>query len=191
MSRSCGPEEARRRAQEEAATRARPDVLPVTRHAGGRVLLAWPLEDGASSAGSPLAARAMALAAGGRMTQQIYEDPYGLDAWDQSVSSRCFVTLVDAVQWREITGAGPPTRPPTAADYTKAGLPWFDYYAADLETLAGAPALTMVKSVAEMAAEKGEQVLGPDGEVDPSTIVVLGPGKTEPKASRPVRECQV
>ena len=113
------------------------------------------------------APRAMALAAGGRMKQQIYKDPYGLDAWDQSVSSRCFVTLVDAVQWHEITGAAPPTKPPTAADYTSAGLPWFDYYAADLEALAGAAALTKVKSVAEMAAEKGEQVLGPDGEVDP------------------------
>src|SRR5262247_3963649 len=52
----------------------------------------------------------------------------------------------------------------------KAGLPWFDYYAADLETLAGAPTLTLVKSVAEMAAEKGEQMqdeqmemFGPDG----------------------------
>ena len=87
--------------------------------------------------------------------------------------------------------AAPPTKPPTAEDYTRAGLPWFDYYAADLEALGGAAALTKVKSVAEMAAEKGEQVLGPDGEVDPSTIIALGPGKTKPQTSRPVRECQV
>ena len=87
--------------------------------------------------------------------------------------------------------AAPPTKPPTAEDYTKAGLPWFDYYAADLEALGGAAALTKVKSVAEMAAEKGEQVLGPDGEVDPSTVIALGPGKTKPQTSRPVRECQV
>jgi len=62
---------------------------------------------------------AMGLAAGGRMTQQIYADPHGLDAWDQSVSSRCFVTLVDAVQWREITGEAPPTKPPTAAHQSR------------------------------------------------------------------------
>jgi hypothetical protein len=129
----------------------------------------------------------MGLAAGGRMTQEIYADPHGLDAWDQSVSSRCFVTLVDAVRWREITGEMPPTRPPTAADYTKAGLPWFDYYADDLETLAGAPALALVKSVAEMAAEKGEQPLGPDREVDPGTVIELGPGKL-PRVKRRVRE---
>ena len=122
--------------------------------------------------------RAMGLAAGGRMRQQIYADPHGLDAWDQSISSRCFVTLVDAVQWREITGEAPPTKPPSAADYTKAGLPWFDYYAADLETLGGAQALALAKSVAEIAEEKGEQVLDLDGEVNPDTIISIGPGET-------------
>lgn len=131
---------------------------------------------------------AMGLAAGGRMEQQIYADPHGLDAWDQSVSSRCFVTLVDALQWREITGEAPPTRPPTAADYTRAGLPWFDYYAADLETLGGAQALAAVKSVAEMAEEKGEHVLDPDGEVNPGTIIHVGPGKSPYSKGRPVRE---
>jgi hypothetical protein len=130
-------------------------------------------------------ASAMGLAAGGRMRQQIYADPHGLDAWNQSISNRCFVTLVDALQWREITGEAPPTKPPTAADYTKAGLPWFDYYAADLETLGGAQALALAKSVAEMAAQKGEQVLGPDGEVNPDTIISIGPGETaHPKAPR-------
>lgn len=132
-------------------------------------------------------ARAMGLAAGGRMRQQIYADPHGLDAWDQSISNRCFVTLVDALQWREITGEEPPTKPPTAADYTKAGLPWFDYYAADLETLGGAQALALVKSMAEMAAEKGEQVLGPDGEVNPGTIISIGSGETA-HAKAPPRE---
>ena len=125
------------------------------------------------------------------MKQQIYSDPHGLGAWDQSVSSRCFVTLVDAVQWRGITGEAPSTRPPTAADYTKVGLPWFDYYASDLETLGGAQPLAVVKSVGEMATEKGDQVLGYDGEVDPSTIISLGPGKPPHSTVRPVRESKL
>ena len=131
----------------------------------------------------------MGLAPGGRMRQQVYADRYGVEAWDQSVSSRCFVTLVDAVHWREITGSAPPTKPPTAAEYTQAGLPWFDHYAADVETLGGAPALALAKSVAEMAEEKGEHVLPPDGDVNPLTIIdtLLGPeaGRKNP---RPVRE---
>jgi hypothetical protein len=136
-------------------------------------------------------ARAMGLAAGGRMTQQIYADPHGIEAWDTSVSSRCFVTLIDAVQWREITGEPPSTRPPTAEDYSKAGLPWFDYYAADLETLAGAPALTKVKSVAELAAEKGDQVLGPDGDVEPGPVIALGPGTLRGPSGKRVRESHI
>ena len=146
-----------------------------------------------AAAGEPVRARAaapqaMGLAAGGRMRQQIYADPYGIDAWDQSASSRCFVTLLDATQWQEITGEAPAQRPPTAADYTKAGLPWFDYYA-EAETLPGAKELALVKSVAELAAEKGEQVLGPDGEVEPGNVVQLGP-KASTK-SRPVRESRL
>jgi hypothetical protein len=137
----------------------------------------------ACAAGPP-----MALAAGGRMKQQIYADPHGFDAWDQTVSDRCFVTLVDADQWRAITGEPPPTKPPTAADYTKAGLPWFDYYAADAETLPGSKKLALVKAVAEMAAEKGEQVLGTDGHVDPKNIISLKPGKAESPQAQAVHE---
>lgn len=134
------------------------------------------------------APQAMGLAAGGRMRQQIYVDPHGIDAWNQSASSRCFVTLLDATQWQEITGEAPAQRPPTAADYTSAGLPWFDYYA-EAETLAGAKELALVKSVAELAAEKGDQVLGPDGKVEPGNVLQLGP-KT-PAKSRPVRESRL
>lgn len=161
-----------REREEERRREAEEDVV--------RYALAAPMEG--------FACADMGLAAGGRMAQEIYADPHGLDAWDQSVSSRCFVTLVNAVQWLKITGEAPPTRPPTAADYTSAGLPWFDYYAADLDTLAGAPALALVKSVIEMAAEKGEQPLGPDGEVNPGTVIGLGPGKPRPWPGRRVRE---
>ncbi len=75
--------------------------------------------------------RAMGLAPGGRMKQEIYDDRYGLDAWDQRHSSRCFVTIANSAVWTAITGERPPTEPPTAKEYTEAGLPWFDYYGGD------------------------------------------------------------
>ena len=40
-----------------------------------------------------------------------------------------------------VTGAEPPNKPPTAADYSKAGLPWFDYYGGDKAALEGANVL--------------------------------------------------
>ena len=93
----------------------------------------------------------MGLAPGGRMKQDIYDDPYGLDAWDQQHVSRCFVTLVNSAQWMAITGERPPTEPPTARQYTEAGLPWFDYYGGDAAAVAGAEKLKTVKSVAQIA----------------------------------------
>jgi hypothetical protein len=93
----------------------------------------------------------MGLAPGGRMTQEIYEDPYGPHAWDQSHFSRCFVTIANSAVWAAVTGERPPTTPPTAASYTKAGLPWFDYYGGDAKALEGAEALAKLKSVGQTA----------------------------------------
>lgn len=71
----------------------------------------------------------MCLAPGGRMSQEIYEDDYPMEEWDLRASSRCFVHLSNSMVWRSITGEAPPTVPPTAEEYTRAGLPWFEYYA--------------------------------------------------------------
>ena len=35
----------------------------------------------------------------GRIKQEIYDDEYGLDAWDQWHSSRCFVTVSAHSSW--------------------------------------------------------------------------------------------
>ena len=96
-------------------------------------------------------------------------------------------TAASKAQAAAVKHVGSGTAGAVTTDYTKAGLPWFDYYAADLETLGGAQALALVKSMAEMAAEKGEQVLGPDGEVNPGTIISIGPGETA-HAKAPPRE---
>jgi hypothetical protein len=115
------------------------------------------------------------------MKQQVYDDPHGLDAWDQRHASRCFVTIANSLTWRAITGQRPPVQPPTAADYTQAGLPWFDYYAADAQALDGSDRLANTKSVAQMAKGKGEQSLPENESVAIGHIVRL----LEP---RPVRE---
>ena len=79
----------------------------------------------------------MGLAPGGRMKQDIYDDPYGLDAWDQRHGSRCFVSLLNTTQWMATTGERPPTEPPTAQSYAAGGLPWFEYYGGDLQAVDG------------------------------------------------------
>ena len=108
-------------------------------HFGGLQILACPLKPDryerfargmylAEASERVYAASDMGLAPGGRMKQSIYEDDWGLDAWDQRHGARCFVTIANSACWMDITGEKPPGTPITAEQYTEAGLPWFDYY---------------------------------------------------------------
>ena len=112
------------------------------------------------------------------MKQEIYDDPYGLDAWDQRHASRCFVSIVNSSQWRAITGERTPNKPPTAARYAEAGLPWFDYYS-EMEPVDATDTLQGVASVAAIGAQKGEPPL-PENETAPVGNVI-------PLARRPSR----
>ncbi len=87
----------------------------------------------------------MGLAPGGRMRQEIYTDPFGIDAWDQTTPVRCFVHIVNSMQYQAITGARPPQLPPSAEQYTRAGLPWFEYYDDELLVESGATKLADLK----------------------------------------------
>ena len=97
----------------------------------------------------------MGIAAGGKMRQEIYDDEYGLDAWDMRHPSRCFVTIANSMQWLSITGEEPPSSPPTAKEYSNYGLPWFDYYS-EAPALEGAKKLKKIKGITEISNEKGE-----------------------------------
>jgi hypothetical protein len=115
----------------------------------------------------------MGLAPGGRMRQEIYDDPYGLDAWDQRYSSRCFVTIANSAVWTAVTGEQPPTTSPTAKEYTERGLPWFDYYGGDGEVVEGAEKLAKLDSVATKGKLKGLLDLFKNESVDVEQTIAL------------------
>ena len=92
------------------------------------------------------------------MHQEIYEDEYGLGAWDIENRQRCFVMLANADQWMKITGEEPPLPPLSAEDYSKAGLPWFEYYDGDRKAIEGAKALGSIKSIKEIWNTKREPI---------------------------------
>jgi hypothetical protein len=122
------------------------------------------------------AAMDMGLAPGGRMRQEIYDDPHSFDVWDTRHASRCFVHLTNALVWRSITNDDPPTTPPTSEEYARAGLPWFEYYAADQRALEGGERIGGVKSVAQLGKEKGEVPLPENVSVEVGNVVRLRPG---------------
>lgn len=118
----------------------------------------------------------MGLAPGGRMRQEVYDDPHGLAAWDTTVSSRCFVHLTNSLAWRAITGREPPTVPFTAAEYARAGLPWFEYYAEDRRALEATEALRRLKGIARLGREKEDAPLPENEPVAPANVVKLREG---------------
>ena len=116
----------------------------------------------------------MGLAPGGLMRQEIYEDFHGIRAWDTSIFSRCYVHIANSKIYHELTGNHPPTNTPTPGDYTKAGLPWFDYYDEQAAALSGKSALANLDSVAGLGIKKNETPLPKNESCDPKTIKNLG-----------------
>ncbi|MEH6550645.1 MAG: hypothetical protein V7744_11720 [Pseudomonadales bacterium] len=102
----------------------------------------------------------MGLAAGGLMRQEIYEDEYGMDVWDTESASRCFIHLCNSVDYAAITGRKPPHAPYTSKDYAQNGIPWFDYYGGEAKPLPGSAILGGLKSLAQIAKDKGEVIWG-------------------------------
>jgi hypothetical protein len=117
----------------------------------------------------------MGLAPGGRMHQEIYDDPFRLSDWDSSHRSRCFVHIANSMLWRQITDENPPTVPPTSEEYTRAGLPWFEWYC-EGPAVGGTHTLAAVKSVHQLGTEKGQMPLPENTSVDPTEITRLREG---------------
>lgn len=121
----------------------------------------------------------MGLAPGGRMRQEIFTDRRPMEDWDTRASSRCFVHLANSLAWRHITGAAPPTAPRTAEEYTRHGLPWFEYYDERQTAVGGSGVLAALKSVLQIGKEKGEAPLPENVSADPVNIVHLRNGLRE------------
>jgi hypothetical protein len=125
---------------------------------------------------SPADEAVIGLAPGGRMRQEIYNDPYSIHDWDMEHSSRCFIHIVNSASWTDVVGEKPPTLPPTAREYTKAGLPWFDYYDKEQEVLNGSKNVAHLKSVKAMGNEKRTNPLPENESVTVSNLVNLRSG---------------
>lgn len=97
------------------------------------------------SMAEPSGLQQMGLAAGGRIEQKIYPDPYGIDTWDKNKLQRLKIYLVNSLQFLEITGEAPPDTPVDARLYTRLGLPWYKLYDQEFETLPASEKLAGVE----------------------------------------------
>ena len=159
-------------------------VLPMRREAFERRFPPRPREwvvDGwamcCRSVGSSARGPAMGLAPGGLMTQDITSDPYAWSDWEHERSSRCFVHVCNSRMWRQYAGEAPPMRPPTAADYTKAGLPWFEYYG-EGPAVSGSGTLAGLLSVLQSGKRKGESPLPENESVEHEVVRRVRPARS-------------
>lgn len=118
----------------------------------------------------------MGLAPGGLMRQEIYEDEYGIDAWDMSASSRTFIHILNSTEWEAATGKAMPGKPTSASTYTANGLPWFEYYDDSLTALNGSKQLAGMDSVAAKTIKQEGTTLPDNEPVNPFGIKKLSPG---------------
>jgi hypothetical protein len=112
------------------------------------------------------------------MRQEIYDDPHGIEDWHTAYSSRCFAHIANSLVWREVTGEDPPTVPPTAREYARAGLPWFQWYG-EQPAIKGGKQLTGLKSVKQIGQTKGDVPLPENGSLEPGQVVNLGPAASK------------
>ena len=68
-----------------------------------------------------------------------------------------------------------PTTPPTAAEYTRAGLPWFEYYSERPAAETGG-ILGRLKGILQIGEEKGDVPLPENESVNPEHVVHLRTG---------------
>ncbi|MHC3467287.1 hypothetical protein ACYF6T_01100 [Streptomyces sp. 7R007] len=106
--------------------------------------------------GRPRSAPAMGLGVGGAMRQEVYRDDRPLADWAGQPAGRVFVHLVTPPEWRRITGEAPPPSPVDRAAYTRAGLPWYDYYDQDARDLDPTDTLEAVKPVGDWLGDDHE-----------------------------------
>lgn len=102
--------------------------------------------------------KSMGLAPGGKIRQEIYADPHGVDAWDLKHASRCFVQIANSNEFKKVTGLNPPTTPMTPTQYKNEGIPWFSYYN-ESEVASGESRVTNTQSVAQKHLNKHWDVL--------------------------------
>jgi hypothetical protein len=75
-----------------------------------------------------VAGAGMGLGAGGEIRQSIETPVESPENWALQTSASAWVHVANSLAWQQLTGERPPMLPPSAADYTAYGLPWFDWY---------------------------------------------------------------
>jgi hypothetical protein len=94
--------------------------------------------------------RELGVGAGGWIKQRIYPDPLGFETWESTPSKVIRIYLIEAGEYRKITGETAPPSTIDAETYNRFGLPWFEVYDAHRGDIPATSSLSQIKSVEEL-----------------------------------------
>ncbi|KAJ7757011.1 hypothetical protein B0H16DRAFT_1314658, partial [Mycena metata] len=106
----------------------------------------------------------MGIAAGGKISQRIYEDDFSPATYDEENAHRVFIHTVSTAAWEIITGVVCPITPITPKLYEAFKLPWFALYDEHLPTVHPNDAFKAVKSISALdnASPASAKLINPD-----------------------------
>lgn len=115
----------------------------------------------------------MGIAAGGRIKQQIHEDSYGAESWDEAIFRDVVIHIVNSEAYERITGLPVPPSPITADHYARHKIPWYSDYEEKVPSVAPAGIFKRILSIGQIDKNRGvasEEPL-PKREINPEEIV--------------------
>ncbi|KAH8818840.1 hypothetical protein DL96DRAFT_1431116, partial [Flagelloscypha sp. PMI_526] len=111
----------------------------------------------------------MGIAAGGKISQKIYEDIQSPLMYDDDDPSRAFIHTVSTAAWEMITGVVCPLTPITPALYKAYKYPWFALYDEHLPTVQPSGNFNNVQSVRQLdnaSAPSSDALVDPESPPD-------------------------
>jgi plasmid stabilization system protein ParE len=108
----------------------------------------------------------MGIARGGSIQQQIVEDTYGSESWDEGRKGNVAIHIVNSEMFERITGLKPPSSPITSEDYRRNCIPWFDAYDEHVPVVMPAKRFSMVKGIAAIDKLKGRADSQPSAPIE-------------------------
>jgi len=115
----------------------------------------------------------MGIAAGGTIRQQILEDTYGAESWDEAAFRDIVIHIVNSQVYQQITGREAPPSPISAEQYKRCKIPWYSDYKEKAPSLSPVAIFKRILSVGRIdntrGIAKGEN--RPKREIQPEEIV--------------------
>ena len=97
----------------------------------------------------------MGIARGGKIKQQIMEDTYGAESWDDAVFRDVVIHIVNSEVYQQITGREAPPSPITVEQYHSSKIPWYSDYKEKAPSLSPVAAFKRILSVGQIDKNRG------------------------------------